>query len=246
MNVELIDYTGKGRPDEQWHAANMLIFTKRTRLEMRAEGLADVRAMSEGEKLEELEYMASTIPSSWEFVSVTFLISGVTRAAAQQITRTRSASYAMQSQRVADVSGAAVRNPFSVNSPAWHEFNAAAEDAMAAYDRLITAGADRQDARGILPMNVTCNLVARYNLRSLVELVRSRSSLRTQGEYAQVARLMRTEVEAAWPWAEEFFRPKHDIAIQVLEDAAQSLGLEVGRGVAWKIAKAADLIRSET
>ena len=34
MKVTLIDYTGAGTPDPARHAANVLVFTKRTRLEM--------------------------------------------------------------------------------------------------------------------------------------------------------------------------------------------------------------------
>jgi len=85
----LIDFTGKGTPNPAWHAADILIFTKSTRLTMAPEGLEQIERLPEETKLKELEQMAKTIPSSWEFVDLTFLFSGVTRACAQQITRTR-------------------------------------------------------------------------------------------------------------------------------------------------------------
>lgn len=245
MNVELIDFTGAGRPDEEWHAAHILLFTKNTRLTMTAEGLAEVAARSEADKLTSLEYMATTIPSSWEFVSLTFLISGVTRAAAQQITRTRNASYAMQSQRVVDMTGAEVINPFYPGSFAQKVFQQSADIALAHYKELLTAGADKQDARGILPLNVTTNLVARYTFRSFVDLVRARSSLRTQGEYADLVAGMKEIVEGVWPWSAPFFRPRHESAIRLIESAVEELGMEVGGGAGWKLAKAADLLRSE-
>lgn len=241
--VALIDYTGKGRADEMWHAAHLLMFTKATRLNMSPDLLADIQSMSEHQKMEELRYMATTIPSSWEFASVTFLISGVSRAAAQQITRTRQASYAMQSQRVTDVSGARVMNPYKPGTAAHQQFNSAVDASLAAYTDQLEDGCAPQDARGLLPMNIHTNLVARYNLRALVDLVTARKSMRTQGEYSLVVHAMEREVLAAWPWAQGFFDSKNQKALDILEQAADEAGIETGTGVGWKIAKAMDLLR---
>jgi flavin-dependent thymidylate synthase len=204
-----------------------------------------VQAMSQDELSAELSYMAGTIPSSWEFVDLTFLLSGVTRACAQQITRTRTGSYAMQSQRVTDVSSAAVTNTIDeVASPLEADvFGGMAAEAMDNYTRLLNMGVPNQDARGILPMNVQCNLVAKYNLRSFVELVNARKSLRAQGEYADLADQMERAVTKVWPWARPFFESKHDKAIQMLESVARSLEVTAGKGHAWNIAKAIDLLR---
>lgn len=244
MNVELIDFTGKGRPDERWHAANVMIFTKSTRLNMSADLFEKIQGMSEQEKIEELAYMARTIPSSWEFVHFTFLISGITRATAQQVTRTRQASYAMQSQRVADLSGVEVTNPFNELSEDWEEFGNAAEEAVGSYTSMISNGAAKEDARGILPMNTQCNLVASYNLRTLTELIGKRRSLRAQGEYRDIAHAMERLILATFPWAGPFFEDKQALAIQMLEAAAEDIGVTVGSGPGWQIAKAIDLIRS--
>ena len=241
--IELVEYTGKGRGDERWHAADLLIFTKQTRLEMSVDGLAKVKAMSDSEKRAELQYMAGTIPSSWEFVDLTFLISGVSRATAQQITRTRTASYAMQSQRVTDLRGVGVVNPHQEGSAEAQAFSASVERCLAEYDAAIEAGVAPQDARGLLPMNVECNLVAKYNLRSLVELIAARRSLRAQGEYAQLADDMYKAVIEVWPWAAAFFEPKLAAAIGKLEALAQEQGITVGKGLGWEIAKVIDLLR---
>jgi len=240
--VTLLDFTGKGRPDEGWHAADLLIFTKGTRLGLTPERFSDVQEMSRNEKMTALQEMAKTIPSSWEFADVAFLIEGATRATAQQITRTRTGSYSMQSQRIVDMSDAEVVNPFD------HEglkdmFDEAAEASLAAYAMLIANGAEAQEARGILPLNVTSNLLAKYNLRAFIDLVRSRSSLRTQGEYAAIIRLMVDEVIAAWPWVRVFLERPGDISIQILESVAASLGITPGSGPGWQIAKAIDLLR---
>lgn len=242
-NVTLIDFTGKGREDEQWHAAHMLVFTKNTRLEMDPNGLERVKAMEPDQLREQLTYMANTIPSSWEFVDLTFLLSGVTRACAQQITRTRTASYAMQSQRVTDVRSAPVTNPLDKCTLGHHLFNNAAEEALLNYAQLIDEGVAAQDARGVLPMNIQCNLVAKYNLRSLVDLVLARKSLRAQGEYSDIVTQMEQAVLDVWPWAAPFFVPKQARAIEVLERVAQEIGITTGSGPGWDIAKAIDMLR---
>jgi flavin-dependent thymidylate synthase len=245
MKVTLIDFTGKGRPnyDETWHAADLLLFTKSTRLQMTPTGLDDIRDLPLAVKMSLLAEMAKTIPSSWEFVDVVFLIEGVTRACAQQITRTRTASYAMQSQRVADLTGAEVTNPFDPREPFYDTFHAAAWDALSAYADMLESGAAAQDARGVLPMNVQCNLVAKYNLRAFVDLVHSRSSLRTQSEYASIVRMATEEVRKAWPWVDPFFESPQSIAIQELEAVALELGVVPGSGAGWRVAKAIDLLR---
>jgi flavin-dependent thymidylate synthase len=246
--VELIDFTGRGRADEKWHAAHVLMLTKDTRLELgngtARERLAVIASMSEEEKLEELTTMTQTIPSSWEFVDVTFQLSGVSRACAQQITRTRTASYAMQSQRVVDGSALGVVNPFPANEVHLSVlFDDCARSAKECYELLIENGAARQDARAILPMNAECSLMAKYNLRSFVDLVRARESLRTQGEYRDIIAQMKLEVVHAWPWAQSFFVPRDALVIELLESAVNNLGITVGSGVGWQIAKAIDLLR---
>lgn len=242
MDVQLIDYTGKGRSDERWHAANMLMFTKATRLNMTPDLLEQIQAMPREEALKELEYMANTIPSSHEFADCTFLISGVSRATAQQITRTRTASFAMQSQRVTDVRDARVVNPIKDAHRA-SKFHAAAAQSIAAYEDLVdNYDVSRQDARGVLPMNIECNLVAKYNFRALCDMLRARSSLRVQGEYADMVAQMKAAVCAVWPWAEMFWQPKNAQAIAILEEEARRLGTEPN-GEGWQIAKAIDLLR---
>lgn len=242
--VTLVDYTGIGRPDQERHAANLLMFTKETRLNMDAGALEACRARNDEEAKEALSYMAKTIRSSWEFVDVVFLIEGVTRATAQQITRTRSASYAMQSMRVADVREIGVLNPFTEGTESHGLFAAAVDSALCTYSILVDRfGAPLEDARGILPLNTKCNLVVKYNLRNFVDLIAARRSLRAQGEYQHIAAQMADAVISVWPWVEPFFESEFDTAIELLESVAEKLKLNVGSGEAWDIAKAIDLLR---
>lgn len=229
------------------NAAQLLCFTKETRLNMTAEAFENAMARPVEELEETLKYMAGTIPSSWEFVDVTFLLSDVSRAAAQQITRTRNASFAMQSLRVVDGSDLGYENPFDEEMQPelfWH-FDEEVQRLQRSYTALRDKGASPQDARGILPLNIHCNLVAKYNLRAFVELCQKRSSLRVQGEYADLVQQMKHQVLEVWPWAEPFFVPKHEAAITMLEYVVKDLGLDVGKGYGWQIAKAIDLLRAD-
>lgn len=252
--VTLIDYTGCGAmrswsdgPDGQY-AARLLAFTKQTRLQMTPDGFEAFLRKPWSEIEPEIAYMARTIPSSWEFVDCTFTIQNVTRAAAQQITRTRFTpmdgdifgSYAMQSQRVTDMSEVTFDVPAGIfEAKLGDEYSSVMRDSLAGYAGLIGDGADLQDARGVLPMNSHCNLVVKYNLRSLSEMFRKRESLRVQGEFVDIVRLMRAEIERVWPWSAPFFIPKDQVAIEIIERIAKTLPQHDQR----ELAKAADLLK---
>lgn len=206
MNVKLISFTGKGAPDEQWAAADLLLFTKSTRLEMRPDLLETIKAMPIGQKLAELEYMSRTIPSSWEFVDYTFLVTGVSRAYTHQQVRTRAASYAQQSMRVVNVSDFDYvftdRNKQSLRAMAL--LRNALGVVKATYAELIEAGQPVEDARGILPTNIATNIVCKFNMRTFVELAKARTGGRTQNEYQRVVSKMVDEVLAVHPWMDKF------------------------------------------
>lgn len=244
MKVTLINYTGMGpRPKDvainDWHwqedargenAVDQLIFTKSTRLTMSPSLLSEIAAWPWERKLEELRYMANTIPSSWEFVDYTFMIEGVTRAFTHQFVRSRQFSFAQQTMRVLDVS----------EGPGWDYLAGPTIDeeqvgtplgnltrkeiyqgAMSAIDEtykiLIAAGAKIEDARGILPTNILTNIVGKCNMRTFVELVRKRSSPRTQNEYRDVLDAMKESVRQVHPWIDLFIERDVDKAITDLQ-----------------------------
>lgn len=206
MNVKLISFTGKGAPDEQWAAADLLLFTKNTRLEMCPTLLAEIQAWPLTKKLAELEYMAKTIPSSWEFISYTFLITGVSRAYTHQQVRTRAASYAQQSMRVVNVSD--FDYIFTERNKENPKAMLVLEDALVAvkraYAKLISLGQPVEDARGILPTNISTNIVCKFNMCTFVDLAKARTGGRTQNEYQRVVSKMVDEVLAVHPWMDKF------------------------------------------
>ena len=254
LKVSLIDYTGadhsffRNEAPIGQYAARLLAFTKNTRLQMTPDGFAEWLRKPWAEIEPEIAYMARTIPSSWEFVNCTFTIQNVTRACAQQITRTRFTpmdgdifgSYAMQSQRVTDMSDVTYDVPPGVVEAGLEfEYTQIMDASMQNYSELVQKGANLQDARGALPMNSHCNLVASYNLRSLAEMFRKRESLRVQSEFVDIVREMRRQVEAVWPWSSQFFVPKDQVAIEIIERIAATLPEHDKR----ELAKAADLLK---
>ncbi len=206
MDVKLISFTGKGAPDEQWAAADLLLFTKSTRLEMRPDLLQTIQALPIGQKLAQLEYMAHTIPSSWEFVDYTFLVTGVSRAYTHQQVRTRAASYAQQSMRVVNVSDFdfifTERNKQS--DKAMGLLRNALAVIKSTYAELLMEGQPTEDARGILPTNIATNIVCKFNMRTFVDLAKARTGGRTQNEYQRVVSKMVDEVLAVHPWMDKF------------------------------------------
>lgn len=201
MKVTLISYT----PD----AETLLLFTKSTRLGMTPALWTEIGDWPKERVDCELAYMANTIPSSWEFVDYAFLIEGVSRAFTHQFVRNRHGSYAQQSLRVVDASAFDFVWPkrFNVGGRARAIVHDILDDIQFAYRRLVEAGAATEDARSILPTNIATNIVAKFNLRTMSELAKSRTGGRTQGEYIDVMDAMCTAVIKVHPWAEQFLFP---------------------------------------
>jgi len=219
MKVTLISHTQE--------AENILLFPKATRLTMSPGLLDEIRAKTQDEKLAELEYMANTIPSSWEFVDYVFLVEGVSRAYTHQQVRTRAASYAQQTMRVLEM---------GAYDYIYTDSNKKSEKAMAiigatnevirnAYNQLLECGQAAEDARGILPTNISTNIVCKFNLRTFVDLAKARTGGRTQSEYQKVVNAMVDEVLAVHPWAEKFlFQQGRDYFAEIEAFAEREYG----------------------
>lgn len=183
-----------------------LIWTKGTRLQADGVTLDDVIRWPEEKKAMEWEYMKGTIQSSWEFFQLIFSIHGVTRAFTHQLVRHRiGTSFAQQTQRVVDLSEFAnIPGPSVLASQASLERWDAAMDYIAdSYSDLVDMGVKRQDARGIIPTNVSTNIIFGANLRTLHEMAKIRLCVKAQGEFQDVFREIRRVVVSRWPWTED-------------------------------------------
>jgi len=229
-NVKLINYTQNAR--------ELLIFTKSTRLEMSPSLFDDIMNWSEEKKLSELEYMSNTIPSSWEFVDYVFLVTNVSRSYTHQQVRTRTASFAQQTMRVTNM------NEFDYiytdknleNKDAVKVIDDVLDCIKDGYRKLQDLGQPNEDARGILPTNISTNIVCKFNLRTLSELAKSRTGGRTQNEYRKVVNAMIDEVLLVHPWAEKFlFRNNRDFFKEIEDYAARKFSDITERGELLKI-----------
>lgn len=244
MEVNLIEYTGIGSPDAGRHAAELLVFTKNTRLEMVPKTFYRISLMSDEDLYKELSYMANTIPSSWEFVDYVFLITDVSRAFTHQFVRTRTASFAQQTMRVLNKHGWTYEIGPSIeeNTDEYQMYCDTMETISAAYDDLIDLGVSIEDARGVLPTNIHTNIVAKFNLRVLADTVRKRASSRTQGEYRSVLDAIVAEVMRVHPWAHLFFNRSFDAAAKDLEAKIMSFD-NIARENRIEMVKLIDVMR---
>jgi thymidylate synthase (FAD) len=226
MKVSLIDYTGAGSPNPARRAANLLLFTKSTRLQMSPALFSEIESKTSDEILAELAAMADTNPGSWEFIDFAFLIQDATRSFTHQLVRTRHASYAQQSLRVVDVSdnggwtfetGASIVTVSERNSVYTGIMNVIG----IGYKKLIELGAKIEDARGILPTNIHTNICVKIDMRNFINLIRKRQSLRVQNEYRNAAELMLIEVQRVYPWFYLFYKNDEAKAYKDLQDLIQ-------------------------
>ena len=241
MKVELISWTGY--PDKQ-HGIDLMIFTKNTRLNMTPGGLEEISNWPMNKKLDELAYMAKTIPSSWEFFDFTWLITDVSRAFTHQFVRNRTGSYAQQSMRVVDMNGWDYHTPEKIeegSEKGLRIYRMAMNQIASAYDELKGLGVNLEDARGILPTNVLTNIVAKFNLRTMSDLCRSRLGMRTQEEHREVVRLMYDTIIKKWPPFQQFLDPRMKIAVSEIEDVAR----KIDKDLATRLMKVADIARKE-
>lgn len=236
MKVTLFDCTSKGNPRE---AANMLLFTKSTRLKMSPNLLDDIRSWSNERALEELSYMANTVPSSWEFVHYSFIIEGVSRAFTHQLVRTRTAGYAQQAMRVVDMSegrgwdyttGPSIEG----NEEAKGIYDEGMHMIDSYYKAVIKAGAKNEDARGLLPTNIHTNICMTLNMRALIDLIRKRQSPRVQDEYQRFVVMLKAAALEEHPWLNVFLNREQDMLVRELYKYLEQIPDEVERTNAVK------------
>jgi flavin-dependent thymidylate synthase len=219
MKVTLISHTPEAR--------ELLLFTKSTRLTMSPGLMEEIRAWPEEKKMAELEYMANTIPSSWEFVDYVFMIEGVSRAFTHQFVRSRQGSYAQQTMRVLNMGEYDYVHTDRVKADvqARSIVDIVNENIRLGYNKLIELGLPAEDARGLLPTNISTNIVAKFNLRAFVDLAKSRTGGRTQSEYQKVMNAMVDAVLAVHPWAEKFlFQQGRDYFAEIEAFAEKEYG----------------------
>ena len=130
--------------------------------------------------------------STFEHVSFTFGIDGLSRVASHQLVRHRVASFSQQSQRYVKMGDDVVIPPsIKANPEALRLFQEQADSAHDTY-KLLTEkfNIPKEDARFILPHGHATNLVMTMNARELHHFFRLRLCRRAQWEIHELARKM--------------------------------------------------------
>ena len=135
-----------------------------------------------------------------EHASFTFKITGISRITLAQLTRHRIASFSVLSQRYVDQSKQGCRLPDSINRSDYAErFVDYCQTAGELYTELIKAGVPKEDARYILPQNVTTDLIMTMNARELGHFFSLRCCNRAQWEIREMADQMLRILVSKWP-----------------------------------------------
>lgn len=144
-----------------------------------------------------------------EFIDTIWIFKNVSRAFQQQLTRTRLASYSIQSLRVVTRKGFATGGHYTMppkldpgQKSAYHNSMLQIQDM---YNDLLDIGVEAEDARGILPLNVHSDITMKINLNSLYHMLKQRFCVNTQWEFRQIASQMRTAIKENL--GEDFAKP---------------------------------------
>lgn len=194
------------------HAIELLLLAKMTRLAMSPSLFDEIKAWSPEKKAEELNYSLHTIASGWEHVNFSFLIQDVSRSLMAQATRTRTASFSVQSQRTVVISDMQYVLPleWEGEQEKYAEQIKFYEELLRleyeGYFKLLEMGVPTQDARQTLPHANCTNFLMTLNLRSLSQMLEHRLCCRAQREIQMMAREMRNSVIELFPAFEPVLR----------------------------------------
>jgi thymidylate synthase (FAD) len=136
-----------------------------------------------------------------EHASVTFEISGISRACSHQLVRHRIASYSQESQRYVDMSAPEFVVPPSVADNAqavaiWDGFMSQVADT---YHRLRELGVRKEDARFVLPNATATRIIVTMNFRTLRHFFSVRCEKAAQWEIRALALEMLRQVHTLAP-----------------------------------------------
>lgn len=148
------------------------------------------------EELEEffLSLLREAFGTPLEYINTVWYLDNVSRAAQQQITRTRTGvAFSIESMRVVPKENFASQMLYHIpdrianDEEKMEEFHQSMLDIEREYNRLIAEGVEVEDARGILPLNIFSTITMSINFRSLFHMIFSRSCAKAQGEVHDIA-----------------------------------------------------------
>ena len=132
-----------------------------------------------------------------EQCNFTFEIQGVSRALLAQLTRHRTGSYSVRSQRYTNEGNFDYYTPNSIKygPPTVQKlYDDTMEFLKDVYSKLIAEGIKQEDARNVLPNACCTNLVMTFDLRNLGHFCNERLCYRSQNEINQLAKQIKKAI----------------------------------------------------
>jgi thymidylate synthase (FAD) len=139
--------------------------------------------------------LKSRLRGSLEFSDFIFELKGVSRTFTHQLVRHRTFSFSQQSMRFFNAKGSQFLNPLPKDHLYYDNVQGLADDLIADYAWLIEKGVPIQDARSILPQSIETSIMFRATYRGLLEMAEVRMCNQTQGEFKEVMKGVKEEVE---------------------------------------------------
>ena len=134
-----------------------------------------------------------------------FEIEDCSRVTTHQLVRHRAVSYDQESQRFSAATREGVVTPPSIqtNEAAYKAYDEGLKAVYAAYEKMVTAGIPKEDARYVLPSAIKTKLVMTLNARSLMHMVWQRTAIQAQWEIRELATTLHGLAQKATPelWA---------------------------------------------
>ena len=130
-----------------------------------------------------------------------FEVEDCSRVTTHQLVRHRAVSYDQESQRFSAATREGIVTPPSVqsNEVGYKAYDEALKVVYSAYEKMVTAGVPKEDARYILPSGIKTKLVMTLSARSLMHLVWQRTALQAQWEIRELAATLQRLAQEATP-----------------------------------------------
>lgn len=195
MEVQLINITNK--PIENIFKSYRICYSKLP--------YSEVKERTEEDMIKFIKpLMAENHTSPLEHINLTFAIDGISRACLSQLTRHRTMSFNVKSQRYNSENEFKYVIPKSIleNEKAKECFINSMELINEQYKSFVAMGIDKEDARALLPNACATNLVVTVDLNNFRKFLALRLCVSAQTEIRELAIKMRDLVKEQIPFVD--------------------------------------------
>ena len=161
--------------------------------------ITDLDSIKEEDAIQTIrELQKTSLGGPLEYVDFTFQVEGVPRALTHQMVRTRvGAVYSQESLRFCAKTGEQFKYDIGKSVKTEEQlkvYHEAMKNAQQAYENLLEAGVETQDARGVLPINILTNIGVKYNLKTLMGIAEVRLCTQSQPHWTDIITQMKEEI----------------------------------------------------